>query len=305
MLFFKYLVKNDIGKTSHQAGPVIPALCLEYFPFLRTDLISAENPTQSEYLRCSLFFNGDYIAYVTCRFQFQTWRGTRKPEYRITGGLGELMKGASVGDLLMVTRISMDEYRIDIHSDTSAFRGYLDESIQKEIIKGLDYITQKPSGLIDIAVESQIAQHDHTVFEKRQLRELTQTARVLRDPYFRQSLLDAYEYRCAISNERLHIPNTKIVELEGAHIIPVGSNGSDHVTNGLLLNRRLHWAFDRGMFNISDDYRVQVALPILESEENVYLHQFNKSELMLPRDQENYPSPVAIKWHRDNVLLPS
>lgn len=305
MLFFKYLVKNDIGKNSHQAGPVIPAACLEYFPFLRTDLISSKIPTQSEYLRCSLFFDGSYAGFVTTRFQFQTWGGTRKPEYRITGSLGALMKRASVGDLLIVTRVSVDEYRIDIHSDASPFRSHLDGLVQREIDFGLKFATQKPSGLVDIAGESQIVQSKTAVFETRQLRELTQAARVQRNPYFRQHLLDAYEYRCSVSKERLHVPGTNVVELEGAHIIPVGSNGSDHITNGILLNRRLHWAFDRGMFNISNKYTVQVAKPVLDNDENHYLHQFHNAEISLPKSRHSFPSLVALGWHRENVILPS
>jgi putative restriction endonuclease len=49
-----------------------------------------------------------------------------------------------------------------------------------------------------------------------------------------------------------------LVEAQAAHIIPRRINGSDDPRNGIALSRTAHWAFDQGMFTISDQYEIIV-----------------------------------------------
>jgi len=61
---------------------------------------------------------------------------------------------------------------------------------------------------------------------------------------FRDTLLDAYDGRCAISGcPVLHV-------LEAAHIHPYRGPNTNHVQNGLLLRADLHTLFDCGLINI-------------------------------------------------------
>lgn len=47
-----------------------------------------------------------------------------------------------------------------------------------------------------------------------------------------------------------------LVELEAAHIVAVSEHGPDEVRNGLSLCVRHHWAFDHGVFTLTDDHEV-------------------------------------------------
>lgn len=71
---------------------------------------------------------------------------------------------------------------------------------------------------------------------------------------FRNSLLDAYRRRCAITG-------WAVVEvLEAAHISPYRGQHTNRVQNGLLLRSDLHTLFDLHLLTVSgDDLRVQVA----------------------------------------------
>lgn len=70
---------------------------------------------------------------------------------------------------------------------------------------------------------------------------------------FRQSLLDAYGYRCAISGE------TATEVLEAAHITPYMGPKSNRVSNGLLLRGDLHTLFDLDLLAIDEQLRVNLS----------------------------------------------
>lgn len=94
-----------------------------------------------------------------------------------------------------------------------------------------------------------------------------------------------------------------IVEAQAAHIISKSKNGSDDPRNGLALSNTAHWAFDKGIFTISDQYEIVVnpktksassnKFPILEKEG----HQID-----LPDDEKFYPHQESLRWHREEVF---
>lgn len=305
MQFFKYLVRNDIGRNSHQAGPVVPNSCIGYFPDLRTDRISSAHPSESASIQCHLFVDGSLAGIANSSFQFQTWGGTRRPEYRITSGLEPLMASAIPGDLVIFTRLSEDSFRVDLHTAASPLRGELDTKINQARVEGLTYQTAQPSGLIEFTVKAQKSVPLTPLFENRTLAEMEMTARIKRDRKFRAQLIIAYDGRCAISGESMCVPNTNQTELEGAHIIPVGSNGSDQIKNGFLLNSRLHWAFDKGLIFVDKSYCIRLPQSVLAESRNGYLHGFAGVKLRLPANLVAHPAPEAFDWHRENMSLPS
>lgn len=76
------------------------------------------------------------------------------------------------------------------------------------------------------------------------------TKRSRRDPQFRNRILTAYEYRCAVCDYDLRLGNTHI-GLEAAHIMWHQAGGPDTEANGLalcVLHRKL---FDLGAFTLS------------------------------------------------------
>jgi len=70
--------------------------------------------------------------------------------------------------------------------------------------------------------------------------------------FFRQTVLESYNNRCAISG--LAIPEL----LVASHIIPWAENESRRAdpTNGIALNALYDKAFDRGFFTLDDDLRI-------------------------------------------------
>ncbi|WP_188449915.1 HNH endonuclease [Sphingomonas psychrolutea] len=70
---------------------------------------------------------------------------------------------------------------------------------------------------------------------------------------FRNSLMAAYERRCAITA-------CEIDEvLEAAHISPYMGEHTNHVTNGLLLRADMHTLFDCGLIKVDPDLRIIAA----------------------------------------------
>ena len=94
-------------------------------------------------------------------------------------------------------------------------------------------------------------------------------------------------------------------ETEAAHIIPKRAAGADDVRNGLGLCRKHHWAFDRGMFGIEDDYRVIVPDGILSIPENASLGDHNGAIIQRPGNHGLAPHISALTWHREHILSQS
>ena len=76
---------------------------------------------------------------------------------------------------------------------------------------------------------------------------------------FHDLVMNAYQYRCAITGKviRYKEGNVDLFNLEAAHIKPQAHQGTFLPCNGIALCRDMHFAFDKGFFCISDDYRVK------------------------------------------------
>lgn len=103
---------------------------------------------------------------------------------------------------------------------------------------------------------------------------------------FRQSLLRAYEGKCAIT--ACSVPDV----LEAAHIYPYQGPETNHVTNGLLLRADIHTLFDCGLLTIDpDSLKVQVKDQLRDSSYSVY----DKQPLRVPQEPAQEPSPTALR----------
>ena len=105
---------------------------------------------------------------------------------------------------------------------------------------------------------------------------------------FRQSLLQAYDHRCAITRE----PNAEV--LEATHIEPYVDRASNHVQNGILMRVDLHRLFDAGLLGIDQSFSVLVSSQLRESR---YVELAGR-KLTVPHDSSQKPSSVAIAWHK-------
>jgi putative restriction endonuclease len=105
---------------------------------------------------------------------------------------------------------------------------------------------------------------------------------------FRQAVLEAYDFQCAISGE------TCREVLEAAHIQPYIDSRSDDIRNGLALRIDLHRLFDAGLLTIGADYRVQVSEYVTSPQYREYAGKL----LRLPEMAEKLPAVEALEFHR-------
>jgi hypothetical protein len=108
-------------------------------------------------------------------------------------------------------------------------------------------------------------------------------------PSFRQQLLAAYEYRCAITNFNA------LDTLEAAYIIPYRGKFTHHPSNGLLMRADLHTLFDLG--KIAIDTRNMTVILADELAESSY-KILRGRPLRYPKSEEQRPSTEALDLHR-------
>ena len=115
---------------------------------------------------------------------------------------------------------------------------------------------------------------------------------------FRIMVTDAYERRCAITNEKT------LPALDAAHIKPYSESGQHIVTNGILMRRDLHALFDKGYITITPSNQIEVSRRIKEEFENGRdYYRLQNSIIRLPRDPSNHPSRDFLEWHNSNIYL--
>ncbi len=123
-----------------------------------------------------------------------------------------------------------------------------------------------------------------------------------RDSAFRQIVLREYNSTCAVCEMKFCLGD--LVEATAAHIVPKRKNGADDPRNGLSLCRTHHWAFDAGIFTLSNNYEVLLS-SVLERAEtcNFGLLDLGGKIIRLPDNKALWPHPEAVIWHRENILL--
>jgi hypothetical protein len=133
----------------------------------------------------------------------------------------------------------------------------------------------------------------------------------LRNRAFKQAVREAYEYKCAVCGMRIYSPDTLLWEVEAAHIVPHSANGKDDILNGLALCRFHHWAFDVGWFSLEDNFKILPSTKINDLPNDFgkfgnydFIRQLTKEDqiISLPKEQDIYPHPNALKWHREYVF---
>lgn len=178
---------------------------------------------------------------------------------------------------------------------------------QKEILPVKSYEVQK----IVKKICEQERPENYNPFEKnRKIVKITQEAK-LRNRAFRQSIIEAYDFKCAVCGMKMYSPNNLQWEVEAAHIVPHSSDGKDDILNGLALCRSHHWAFDVGWFTLEDNFEILASRKIQDLSADFgkmgnydFMGQLSKKNLTiyLPEKQEIHPHPNAIKWHRENIF---
>ena len=113
---------------------------------------------------------------------------------------------------------------------------------------------------------------------------------------FRILVTDAYDRRCAITNERT------LPALDAAHIRPYSDSGQHIVSNGILMRRDLHALFDKGYVTVTSSMKLEVSRKIKEEFENGRdYYRLHGNTIRLPADSKNRPAREYIEWHNSNI----
>ena len=133
-------------------------------------------------------------------------------------------------------------------------------------------------------------------------RPLAGTGHVKRDFDFLESVLKAYEYRCAVCGFDVRLRHQPVA-LEAAHIKWKQAGGPGIETNGLalcVLHQRL---FDRGAFTLSKQLQVMVSDEANGSEGfQEWLMRFHGQPLKFPQRRSYYPAEEYVSWHVKEVF---
>ncbi len=123
-----------------------------------------------------------------------------------------------------------------------------------------------------------------------------------RNPEFRNRVLRAYEYRCAICGFDVRIDHTPI-GLEAAHIKWHTAGGPDTETNGIALCALHHKLFDRGAFTLSDDMKIIVSDRANGSRGfKEWLMDFHGKTIKYPQRTAYIPHRDFTTWHVREVF---
>lgn len=127
-------------------------------------------------------------------------------------------------------------------------------------------------------------------------------AKQKRSSDFRQKILQAYEYRCAVCGFDIRLGHTPIA-LEAAHIKWHQAGGPDVEINGLSLCALHHKLFDRGAFSLSENLEIMVSDKANGSRGfKEWLLDFHGRKIYFPQRQTYYPSGEFTKWHTHEVF---
>ena len=110
-------------------------------------------------------------------------------------------------------------------------------------------------------------------------------------------MLDAYQRRCAVTNERT------LPVLQAAHIRPYSESGPHALENGLLLREDLHTLFDRGYVTVTPAYELRVSRSIRDEFENGRdYYALDRSRIRLPAPPDPPPAREFLQWHGDTLF---
>lgn len=130
----------------------------------------------------------------------------------------------------------------------------------------------------------------------------TDYTKSIRDPEFRSKVITAYEHKCAVCGYNVQLAN-KDVGLEAAHIKWHQAGGPDTENNGLSLCSLHHKLFDRGVFTISEEYRILVSQKVHGSGKLAdYVLSYHSQPIREAQSRSFFPRHEYLKWHFNQVF---
>lgn len=123
-----------------------------------------------------------------------------------------------------------------------------------------------------------------------------------RDPQFRERILRAYEYSCAVCGFNVRLGQT-LVAVEAAHIKWHQAGGPDTEQNGIALCTMHHKLFDRGVFTLTESMTLQVAEAAHGTRGfDEWVMRYHGKKIRNPQSPIYKPEEPFIKWHVQEVF---
>lgn len=174
------------------------------------------------------------------------------------------------------------------------------ESCDRAALEQVTSVIADEEARYEVQLYAQLTNEFRPFVEEESLTYTVSTPR--RDEAFRRIVLEAYDFTCAVCEMKLCLGN--LIEATAAHIVPKRRSGTDDPRNGLALCRTHHWAFDVGIFSLSDEYEVLLSQALNKADaRNCTLVDLKSKSILLPRNEVVQPHPKALAWHRTEVLL--
>ncbi|MGE5587474.1 MAG: phosphorothioated DNA-binding restriction endonuclease [Clostridia bacterium] len=130
--------------------------------------------------------------------------------------------------------------------------------------------------------------------------------RARRDPEFRERVLRAYEYRCAVCGFNVRLGHM-LVALDAAHIKWWQAGGPDVEANGLALCSMHHKLFDRGVFTIASTNNSEFMVRVSEEAHGTigfreWVLEYHGKPIRSPQRPEYFPAQDFMEWHAREVF---
>lgn len=123
-----------------------------------------------------------------------------------------------------------------------------------------------------------------------------------RDPDFRNKILRAYEFSCAICGFNVRLGHN-LIAVDAAHIQWHQAGGPDIEENGVALCSLHHKLFDRGVFTITGDRQMLVAEEAHGTQGfEEWLMRFHGKRIRSPIRPVYQPKDAFIEWHIREVF---
>ena len=107
-----------------------------------------------------------------------------------------------------------------------------------------------------------------------------------------------YGGKCAIRGSSLVAES--LVGMEAAHIKPDSEQGPLLPANGILMSSDIHKAFDRGIFTLNEESKIEVHNKVPKDSE---MWEFNKQEILPVKGYKIFkPYYKYIEFHRNNIF---
>jgi putative restriction endonuclease len=175
---------------------------------------------------------------------------------------------------------------------------FIIESVDRSALESVTNIIVDESDKYEVELYAQVMNSFQLFVSEESITYTTTMPK--RDKAFRKVVVREYDYRCAVCEMKFHW--NSLVEATAAHIIPKHKNGTDDPRNGLALCRTHHWAFDTGIFTLSDNYEVILSPVVKEADShNFLLLEMEGKAVLLPSNEILQPNSDAIRWHRKNT----